>query len=120
MVILTSTLTCPFRERPIIKYLGKYVTPELISCPMCGRCDVRDGFYEMVQEVDEALQKVRRPLLVAVMGCEVNGPGEARHADIGIAFGKKRGALFKKGDILRTLPRDECIPALLEEIARTW
>jgi len=111
---------CPFRTRPVIKYLGRYITPELISCPTCGRCDVGEHFFELAQQVDEALQKIRRPLTVAVMGCEVNGPGEAKHADVGIAFGKGRGALFKKGQIVRTIPWDECIPALLEEIERTW
>jgi (E)-4-hydroxy-3-methylbut-2-enyl-diphosphate synthase len=59
-------------------------------------------------------------LVVAVMGCEVNGPGEARQADVGIAIGKGRAALFKRGEILRTVPLNEAIPALLEEIERTW
>jgi len=111
---------CPFTTKPVIKYLGRYITPDLISCPTCGRCDVGDHFFELAQRVEEALQKVRRPLTVAVMGCAVNGPGEAKHADIGIAFGKGRGALFKKGEMMRSMPWDECIPALLEEIERTW
>lgn len=111
---------CPFRERPVIKYLGPFTTPDLISCPTCGRCDVGEHFLDLAQQVEEALQKVRRPIKVAVMGCEVNGPGEAKQADVGIAFGKGRGALFKKGQIVRTMPWDECIPALLEEIERTW
>jgi len=118
---------CPFREKPVIKYLGRFITPDLISCPTCGRTHLRDPetgdptpFYEWCNQVDEAIRHIRRPLKVAVMGCEVNGPGEAKHADIGIAFGKGRGVLFKRGQIVRTMPWDECIPALLEEIERTW
>lgn len=118
---------CPFRTRPVIKYLGRHITPELISCPTCGRTHLRDErtgdtqpFIEWCQMVDEAISRIRRPLKVAVMGCEVNGPGEAKDADVGIALGKKKAALFKHGEIVRSVPLNEAIPTLLEEIERTW
>ena len=118
---------CPFRTRPVIKHLGRFITPELISCPTCGRTHLRDAttgdtapFIRWVEQVDEAISRIRRPLKVAVMGCEVNGPGEARNADVGIALGKKKAALFKHGEIVRSVPLNEAIPALLEEIERTW
>jgi len=118
---------CPFTTRPVIKYLGRPITPTLISCPTCGRTHLRDEktgeptpFYEWCNRVDEAISRIRRPLKVAVMGCEVNGPGEAREADIGIALGKGRAALFKHGEIIRTVPLEEALDWLLEEVERTW
>ena len=118
---------CPFREKPIIKYLGRFITPDLISCPSCGRTRLRDPetgdptpFYEWCNRVDEAIRNIRRPLKVAVMGCEVNGPGEARDADIGIALGKGRAALFKHGQVVRTVPLEGALDWLLEEVERTW
>lgn len=118
---------CPFRTRPVIKYLGRHITPVIISCPTCGRCHLRDPetgdttpFFNWCEQVEEAVSKIRRPLKVAVMGCEVNGPGEAKDADVGIALGKKRAALFKHGEIVRSMALNEAVPALLEEIERTW
>jgi (E)-4-hydroxy-3-methylbut-2-enyl-diphosphate synthase len=118
---------CPFRTRPVVKYLGPFITPELISCPTCGRTHLRDEktgdtrpFEEWCRIVDEAISKLRRPLKVAVMGCEVNGPGEAKDADVGIALGKGRAALFKHGAILRTVPLERALDELLKEIERTW
>lgn len=118
---------CPFRTKPIIKYLGRFITPDLISCPTCGRTNLRDEktgdttpFIEWCNRVDEAIRHIRRPLKVAVMGCEVNGPGEAKAADVGIALGKKKAALFKHGQIVRSVPLNEAIQVLLEEIERTW
>lgn len=118
---------CPFKTRPVIKYLGRPVSPELISCPTCGRTHLRDEktgeptpFYEWCNRVDEAIRHIKRPLKVAVMGCEVNGPGEARDADIGIALGKGRAALFKHGEIISTVPLNEALDWLLEEVERTW
>ncbi len=118
---------CPFRTRPVIKYLGRPTSPSLISCPTCGRTRLRDPetgdptpFYEWCERVEAAIRQIHRPLKVAVMGCEVNGPGEARDADVGIALGKGRAALFKHGQHLRTVPLGEAIQALLEEIDRTW
>lgn len=77
-------------------------------------------FIEWCKRVQEALRRIRRPLRVAVMGCVVNGPGEARDADVGIALGKGRAALFRHGERLRTVPLEGAIEALLEEIERTW
>jgi hypothetical protein len=118
---------CPFRTHPVIKYLGSPTTPELISCPTCGRTHLRDEqtgdtapFIEWCNRVDEAIQKIRRPIKVAVMGCEVNGPGEARQADVGIAIGKTKAALFKHGEVIRTVPLASAIDELLQEIERTW
>lgn len=121
-----SMIDCPFREKPVIKYLGSFITPTLVSCPTCGRTHLRDEtgdvgpFIEWAKRVDEAIRKLRRPLKVAVMGCEVNGPGEARDADVGIALGKGRAALFRRGRVLRTVPLNQALPALLEEVERTW
>ncbi len=118
---------CPFRTHPVIKYLGSPTTPELISCPTCGRTHLRDEqtgdtapFIEWCNRVDEAIQKIRRPIKVAVMGCEVNGPGEARQADVGIAIGRTKAALFKHGEVIRTVPLNSAIDELLQEIERTW
>ncbi len=117
---------CPFRTRPVIKYLGRYATPELIACPTCGRTHLRceagttEPFFEGCEKGEKAISKIRRPLKVAVMGCEVNGPGEAREADVGIALGKGRAAIFKHGKHLRTIPLEQALDALLEEIERTW
>ncbi len=118
---------CPFTTNPVIKYLGRSITPTLISCPGCGRTHLRDEktgeltpFYEWCKRVDEAIKNLRRPLKVAVMGCEVNGPGEASDADIGIALGKDRAALFKHGKVIRTMPLSGALDWLLEEVERTW
>jgi (E)-4-hydroxy-3-methylbut-2-enyl-diphosphate synthase len=118
---------CPFRTRPVIKYLGRFITPELISCPTCGRTHLRDEktgdvtpFMRWCDQVDEVISKLRRPLKVAVMGCEVNGPGEARDADVGIALGKGRAVLFRRGVIVKTVAINEALQALLKEIERTW
>jgi len=118
---------CPFRTRPVIKYLGRPTSASLISCPTCGRTHLRDAttgdtapFMAWCEQVEQAISKIRRPLLVAVMGCEVNGPGEAKHADVGIALGKKKAALFKHGQIVRSVPLNSAVQVLLEEIERTW
>jgi (E)-4-hydroxy-3-methylbut-2-enyl-diphosphate synthase len=98
----------------ILKVLGiRQVTPELVSCPTCGRCEI--NLIEMANEVEQALAKIKKPIKVAVMGCVVNGPGEAREADIGIAGGKSEGLIFRKGKILRKVPEDQLKDALLEE-----
>ncbi|AVX20729.1 4-hydroxy-3-methylbut-2-en-1-yl diphosphate synthase [Carboxydocella sporoproducens DSM 16521] len=90
--------------------------PELVSCPTCGRCQV--NLIKLAEEVDQILYQIDRPLKVAVMGCAVNGPGEAREADIGIAGGKGAGLLFKKGQVIRKVPEEQLLSALLEEIRR--
>ena len=88
--------------------------PELISCPTCGRCEV--DLIGIATEVEKRLQQVRKPLSVAVMGCVVNGPGEARHADVGIAFGSGKCVLFSKGEILGTVDQGQVVEALMNEI----
>lgn len=90
--------------------------PELISCPTCGRCQV--NLIELATRVEEQLQTVTAPLKVAVMGCIVNGPGEARDADIGVACGKGSGAVFAKGEVVRKVPEDHIVQALMEEIGK--
>jgi (E)-4-hydroxy-3-methylbut-2-enyl-diphosphate synthase len=86
---------------------------DLIACPSCGRAEV--DVIKVANEAQEALNALDVPLQVAVMGCVVNGPGEARHADLGIAAGKHRGHLFIKGQIIRVVPEDEMVEALVDE-----
>ena len=89
--------------------------PELVSCPTCGRCQV--DLISIAKQVEERLKGVKAPVKVAVMGCVVNGPGEARDADIGVACGKGSAALFEKGEIVRKVPEDQIVEALMEGIA---
>ena len=86
----------------------------IISCPTCGRTQI--DLIGLVNQVDEALKDCNKPITVAVMGCIVNGPGEAREADIGIAGGDGCGMLFEKGQQIEKLPYDELLPALLKRI----
>jgi (E)-4-hydroxy-3-methylbut-2-enyl-diphosphate synthase len=86
---------------------------DLIACPSCGRAEV--DVIKVATEAQAALNALDVPLQIAVMGCVVNGPGEARHADLGIAAGKKRGHLFIQGQIIRVVPEDEMVDALVEE-----
>ena len=86
----------------------------IISCPTCGR--TRIDLIGLVNQVDEALKNCEKPITVAVMGCVVNGPGEAREADIGIAGGDGWGMVFEKGEQVEKLPYDELLPALLKRI----
>ena len=88
----------------------------IISCPTCGRTQI--DLIGLVNQVDEALQNCEKPITVAVMGCVVNGPGEAREADIGIAGGDGCGMLFEKGQQIEKLPYDRLLPALLERIEK--
>ena len=88
--------------------------PDLISCPTCGRTK-----YDMIpiaREVERRLQGCTKPITVAVMGCAVNGPGEARSADVGIAGGDGEGLLFRKGEVLYKVPQDKLVDALMDEI----
>jgi (E)-4-hydroxy-3-methylbut-2-enyl-diphosphate synthase len=89
--------------------------PELVSCPTCGRCQV--DLIPIAEEVERRLREVRAPVKVAVMGCVVNGPGEARDADIGVAAGRGVGLVFAKGEPVRKVPEDEIVDALMAEIA---
>jgi len=87
---------------------------EIISCPTCGRCAI--NLTRLVKEVEKAVQNKTTPLTVAIMGCVVNGPGEAREADIGIAGGKRAGVLFKKGKVIRKVREKDFAKVLLNEI----
>ena len=90
--------------------------PNLIACPTCGRTNI--DLIPMAEEVERRLMGCTKPITVAVMGCAVNGPGEAASADVGIAGGKREGLLFRKGKILRKVPQEQLVDALMEEIAR--
>ena len=90
--------------------------PELISCPTCGRCQV--NLIDLAKQVEERLGEVNRPLKVAVMGCVVNGPGEAADADIGVACGAGSGAVFASGKIVRKVSEEDIVDALFEEMGR--
>jgi len=122
-VSLTDT---PARE----VYAGKVILESLdlrkfghsiISCPTCGRCEVE--LVKLVRELEEKLSVINfkasaKPMKVAVMGCVVNGPGEAKEADIGIAFGKSEGLLFKKGKAVKKVSFNYCVETLLTEIRK--
>ena len=88
--------------------------PTLISCPTCGRTCI--NLEKLALEVERRLESVTEPITVAVMGCVVNGPGEAREADVGIAGGIGEGLIFRKGEILRKVPEDKIVDELFEEI----
>lgn len=88
--------------------------PELIACPTCGRTQI--NLIPMAQQVEQLLKSVNKPITVAVMGCVVNGPGEARHADVGIAGGQGEGVLFKQGEIVARVPEQQLIPELMKLI----
>jgi (E)-4-hydroxy-3-methylbut-2-enyl-diphosphate synthase len=90
--------------------------PELISCPTCGRCQI--DIRGIAGKVEAGLARIKKPLKVAVMGCVVNGPGEAREADIGIAGGKGVGILFKHGKVVKTLKEKELFGVLMREIKK--
>ena len=93
--------------------LGQYGV-EIISCPTCGRTEV--ALIELANRVEKATKHIKKPLKIAVMGCVVNGPGEAREADIGIAGGKGEGLIFKKGQILKKVKEDELFDAFMAEV----
>ena len=101
--------------RDILKAAGlRKDGPELIACPTCGRTQI--DLIGLAEEVERRLRNCRKPITVAVMGCIVNGPGEAREADVGIAGGKDCGVLFAKGKKLKTLPYEELANALMDYI----
>ena len=99
----------------ILKCLGlRQRGVNFVSCPTCGRCQI--NLIRVAEEVERRLQGVDKQITVAVMGCAVNGPGEAREADVGVAGGKGEGLLFRHGEIVRKVPEDQLAEALLEEI----
>jgi (E)-4-hydroxy-3-methylbut-2-enyl-diphosphate synthase len=89
---------------------------EIVSCPSCGRAQV--DVYKLANDVTEGLEKMTVPLRVAVMGCVVNGPGEAREADLGVASGNGRGQIFVKGEVIKTVPEADIVQTLIEEANR--
>lgn len=99
----------------ILKSLGlRQRGIELISCPTCGRTEI--DLIALAQEVEEALRHVMRPLRIAVMGCVVNGPGEARHADFGIAGGRGQGLVFRWGEVIGKVPESELVGSLVAAV----
>ncbi len=111
----------PVREiyaaKDILKALDLRVeTPQIVSCPTCGRTKI--DLVSLAEQVEDAVKDIRKPLKIAVMGCVVNGPGEAREADIGVAGGDGCGVIFKKDTILKKVPEEEIVSALLAEIQK--
>ncbi|KOX46515.1 flavodoxin-dependent (E)-4-hydroxy-3-methylbut-2-enyl-diphosphate synthase, partial [Streptomyces sp. NRRL F-7442] len=89
---------------------------EIVSCPSCGRAQV--DVYKLAEEVTAGLEGMEVPLRVAVMGCVVNGPGEAREADLGVASGNGKGQIFVRGEVVRTVPESKIVETLIEEAMR--
>jgi (E)-4-hydroxy-3-methylbut-2-enyl-diphosphate synthase len=104
--------------RQLLEALGlrERKSVDLIACPSCGRAEI--DVIKVAKEAQAALEERNLPLQVAVMGCVVNGPGEAREADLGIAAGRRRGHLFIKGKIVRVVPEEDMVAALVEEAER--
>lgn len=103
-----------YAAKDILKACGLYKGAEIVSCPTCGRTKI--DLISLANEVEKLLADVKKPIKVAVMGCVVNGPGEAREADIGIAGGDREGLIFKKGEILRKVPEEMLLSELKKEI----
>ncbi len=103
-----------YAARDILKACGMGTGVEIVSCPTCGRTQI--DLITLANQVEEILKDVDKPIKVAVMGCVVNGPGEAREADIGVAGGKGEGLIFKKGEILRKVPENMILSELKKEI----
>ena len=99
----------------ILKSLGlRQHGVNFVSCPTCGRCQI--NLIGVAEEVEKRLAGIDKPITVAVMGCVVNGPGEAREADVGIAGGRGEGLLFRHGEVVRKVPENEMVDALLAEV----
>lgn len=101
--------------RDILKSIGKRKGVQFVSCPTCGR--TRVNLIKIANEVENALKDIEKDIKVAVMGCAVNGPGEAREADIGIAGGDSCAVIFKKGEILRKIKEEDIVQELMKEIS---
>ena len=111
----------PIKEIKVAKEILKECNlykgvPTLVACPTCGRTQI--DLIPIAKQVEEFLQTINSNITVAVMGCAVNGPGEAREADIGIAGGKEEGLLFKKGEIIKKVPQEKIVEVLKEEILK--
>ncbi|KXZ39808.1 4-hydroxy-3-methylbut-2-en-1-yl diphosphate synthase [Alkalithermobacter thermoalcaliphilus JW-YL-7 = DSM 7308] len=103
--------------REILKCLGiKKQGIQIISCPTCGRCNI--DLIDIVSKVEERVENIDKNMTVAIMGCSVNGPGEAREADIGIAGGKNEGLFFRKGAIVRKIKAENMVKELIDEIIK--
>ena len=101
----------------ILKALGmRRRGPDIIACPTCGRTEI--NLFDVVEKVEARVHQFKKPIKIAIMGCVVNGPGEAREADVGIAGGKGLGILFKKGKVVRKVPETDLVEALIQEIER--
>ena len=106
-----------YAAKEILKALGlRKGGAELISCPTCGRTQI--DMIPIATEIEKRIRNIDKDIKVAVMGCAVNGPGEAREADIGVAGGVGEGLIFKKGEILKKVPEKDIIPVLMEEIEK--
>jgi len=104
-----------FAAYEILKSLGlRQRGATLVSCPSCGRTEV--DLIALAEAVDKRLEKISKPIKVAVMGCVVNGPGEARDADVGLACGKGKGAIFRKGRVVKTVTEENFLEALMAEV----
>ena len=118
--IRVSLTDDPIREiaaaKDILKSIGRRGGVQIVSCPTCGRTKI--DLVVLAKQVEDAVQDIEKNVKIAVMGCVVNGPGEAREADIGVAGGDGIGLLFRKGEILRKVPEAEIVPALLEELEK--
>jgi (E)-4-hydroxy-3-methylbut-2-enyl-diphosphate synthase len=119
--IRVSLTSNPVREvqvcYEILRALNlRNIGPEIISCPTCGRCEI--DLISLAESIEEKLLAYKTPVKVAIMGCEVNGPGEAREADIGIAMGKKSGLLFAKGEPIRKVSENEFVESLMDEVKK--
>lgn len=104
--------------KEILKCCNLIKLPKLVSCPTCGR--TRIDLIPMAKEVEDYLQTIDKDITVAVMGCAVNGPGEAREADIGIAGGIDEGLIFKKGQVIKKVPQKDIVKTLIEEIEKSF
>ena len=118
--IRVSLTDDPSREiaaaKDILKSIGKRGGVQIVSCPTCGRTKI--DLVSLAKQVEDAVKDIDKDVKIAVMGCIVNGPGEAREADIGVAGGDGVGLIFKHGETLKKVPEDQIVPALLEELAK--
>ena len=105
-----------YAAQDILKSIGKFEGVQIVSCPTCGR--TRIDLVSLANRIEDTLKECKKNIKVAVMGCAVNGPGEAREADVGIAGGDGCALLFKKGEIIKKVPEKDIIPELMKEIEK--
>ena len=110
---------CPFREKPVVKYVGRFIPQIVVGCPMCGRTEDPDPSH--AGEISEALRQLKRPdLKVAVMHCIVNGLGECGDADIGVLYGKGKAAIYRRGALVATVKSEDVVRKFTEVVESTW